>query len=228
MLFSVPSFTHTPLPKFIRLFAPAPKVDHARTYNIDFDNLQTAIERVKGEGRLRPAALMTVDLFGQPVDYGRAREIADRHGLALHLRRGTELRRYLRGSPRWSGPTPTSPPLASFRPNRWGATVTAVQCSPMMTNLPTLSVRYACMVAPRNTTWPGWNEQPLWTPAGLRFSCQSWPLLLMSSRGGTRSHAPMLIGSRAMSTHPCYPKVILVCVAQFTIKVVERDEVRPG
>lgn len=81
----VPSFTYTATAEVILLLGASPVfVDSsAHTYNIDFDNLQAEIERVKGEGRLRPAALMTVDLFGQPVDYGRAREIADRHGLAF-------------------------------------------------------------------------------------------------------------------------------------------------
>src|SRR5690606_19344679 len=48
-----------------------------------FDNADAAVERVTREGRFRPAALMTVDLFGQPVDYDRARAMADRHGLAF-------------------------------------------------------------------------------------------------------------------------------------------------
>ncbi|MEP2436565.1 MAG: aminotransferase class I/II-fold pyridoxal phosphate-dependent enzyme, partial [Roseibium sp.] len=62
----VPSFTYTATAEVILLLGASPVfVDSsAHTYNIDFDNLQAEIERVKGEGRLRPAALMTVDLFG--------------------------------------------------------------------------------------------------------------------------------------------------------------------
>ena len=36
-----------------------------RTYNMDPASLEAAIERVKAEGKLRPAAVIPVDLFGQ-------------------------------------------------------------------------------------------------------------------------------------------------------------------
>ncbi|MGE0180540.1 MAG: DegT/DnrJ/EryC1/StrS family aminotransferase [Sphingomonas sp.] len=81
----VPSFTYTATAEVILLLGARPVfVDSdADTFNLDFDSAEAAIARTKREGRLRPAALMTVDLFGQPVDYDRARALADSHGLAF-------------------------------------------------------------------------------------------------------------------------------------------------
>lgn len=81
----VPSFTYTATAEVILLLGARPIfVDSdPDTFNIDFDSAEAAVERVKREGRFRPAALMTVDLFGQPVDYHRAKALADRHGLAF-------------------------------------------------------------------------------------------------------------------------------------------------
>lgn len=79
----VPSFTYTATAEVILLLGARPVfVDSdPETFNIDFDSADAAIQRTRTEGKLRPAALMTVDLFGQPVDYERARALADRHAL---------------------------------------------------------------------------------------------------------------------------------------------------
>lgn len=53
------------------------------TYNIDPAHLEASIEAVKAEGRLTPKVVIAVDLFGQPADYPKIREICDRHGLKL-------------------------------------------------------------------------------------------------------------------------------------------------
>jgi len=81
----VPSFTYTATAEVILLLGARPVfVDSdPDTFNIDFDSAEAAIVRTREEGVLRPAALMTVDLFGLPVDYDRARALADRHGLAF-------------------------------------------------------------------------------------------------------------------------------------------------
>ena len=81
----VPSFTYTATAEVILLLGASPifvDVD-ADTFNVDFDSIEAAIGKVRAEGKLRPAALLTVDLFGQPVDYERARALADEHGLAF-------------------------------------------------------------------------------------------------------------------------------------------------
>ena len=53
------------------------------TYNIDVEKLDAAIEAVKKEGRLKPAAIIAVDLFGQPADYPALAVIAKKHGIHL-------------------------------------------------------------------------------------------------------------------------------------------------
>lgn len=81
----VPSFTYTATAEVILLLGARPVfVDSdPDTFNIDFDSAEAAIARTREAGVLRPAALMTVDLFGLPVDYDRARDLANRHGLAF-------------------------------------------------------------------------------------------------------------------------------------------------
>jgi UDP-2-acetamido-2-deoxy-ribo-hexuluronate aminotransferase len=53
------------------------------TFNIDPDALAQAIDEVAGAGTLRPAAIVAVDLFGVPCDYGRIEPIAERHGMVV-------------------------------------------------------------------------------------------------------------------------------------------------
>jgi dTDP-4-amino-4,6-dideoxygalactose transaminase len=53
------------------------------TYNLDPAHLEATILAIKAEGRLRPAVVIAVDLFGQPADYPALRAICDRHGLKL-------------------------------------------------------------------------------------------------------------------------------------------------
>jgi dTDP-4-amino-4,6-dideoxygalactose transaminase len=81
----VPSFTYTATAEVILLLGARPVfVDSdADTFNIDFDHADAVIEQTRQAGALRPAAILTVDLFGQPVDYDRAREVADKHGIAF-------------------------------------------------------------------------------------------------------------------------------------------------
>lgn len=81
----VPSFTYTATAEVILLLGACPIfVDtDPTTFNIDFASAENAIQKVCTGGELRPAALLTVDLFGQPVDYYEARKLADRHGLAF-------------------------------------------------------------------------------------------------------------------------------------------------
>lgn len=81
----VPGFTYTATAEVILLLGACPVfVDSdPDTFNMDFDSAEAAIVRTREEGVLRPAVLMTVDLFGLPVDYDRARDLANRHGLAF-------------------------------------------------------------------------------------------------------------------------------------------------
>jgi UDP-2-acetamido-2-deoxy-ribo-hexuluronate aminotransferase len=80
-----PSFTFAATPEVIPWTGATPVfVDILPdTYNLDPDHLETAILAVKAEGRLRPAAVIAVDLFGQPADYPRLADISRRHGIRL-------------------------------------------------------------------------------------------------------------------------------------------------
>lgn len=53
------------------------------TYNIDAISLEQTIEQVKYEGKIKPKAVVVVDLFGQPADYGRIKSICMKHDLLL-------------------------------------------------------------------------------------------------------------------------------------------------
>jgi UDP-2-acetamido-2-deoxy-ribo-hexuluronate aminotransferase len=81
----VPSFTYTATAEVILLLGAQPIfVDvEPDSFNVDLDSVEAAVGRVRAAGNLRPAALITVDLFGQPVDYDRARAFADQHNLVF-------------------------------------------------------------------------------------------------------------------------------------------------
>ena len=51
------------------------------TFNLDPDCLRAAIAGAREQGRLRPAAIIAVDLFGQPADYRAINAIAAEYGL---------------------------------------------------------------------------------------------------------------------------------------------------
>ena len=53
------------------------------TYNIDPAKLEEAILKVEREGKLKPKAVIPVDLFGLTADYKAIKPLADAHGLAI-------------------------------------------------------------------------------------------------------------------------------------------------
>ncbi len=81
----VPSFTFAATAEVVALAKAEPvfvDVD-AETYNIDLDSLEAAIAMVKKEGRLRPKAIIPVDLFGLCADYDAIMAIAAREDLMV-------------------------------------------------------------------------------------------------------------------------------------------------
>jgi len=81
----VPSFTFAATAEVVALAKAEPvfvDVD-AGTYNIGIESLEAAIAMVKKEGRLKPKAIIPVDLFGLTADYGAIMEIADRENLLV-------------------------------------------------------------------------------------------------------------------------------------------------
>ena len=53
------------------------------TFNMSPDALEEQIKRVIAEGKLKPKAVVPVDLFGQPADYDKILPIAEKYGLKV-------------------------------------------------------------------------------------------------------------------------------------------------
>jgi dTDP-4-amino-4,6-dideoxygalactose transaminase len=81
----LPSFTYAATAEAAVLVGATPvfvDVD-AGTFNVDPDDLDARIAAVAKAGKLRPKALIAVDLFGQAADYKRLAPLMERHGLRL-------------------------------------------------------------------------------------------------------------------------------------------------
>ncbi len=81
-VFTTP-FTFIATAEVIKLLGATPVfVDiEEDTYNIDPAKLEEAIARVKAEGKLKPAGIIPVDIFGQMADYDAIEEIGKKHSL---------------------------------------------------------------------------------------------------------------------------------------------------
>lgn len=53
------------------------------TFNLSVSSLEEAIKKVLDDGRLIPKAIIAVDLFGQPANYGEIRRIANQYNLYI-------------------------------------------------------------------------------------------------------------------------------------------------
>ncbi len=78
-----PSFTFSATAEVIALVGAEPVfVDVLPdTFNIDVEKLSHAIEMVKKEGRLKPKAIIAVDLFGLSADYVQISQVAAKENL---------------------------------------------------------------------------------------------------------------------------------------------------
>ncbi|MDE2319686.1 MAG: DegT/DnrJ/EryC1/StrS aminotransferase family protein [Rhodospirillales bacterium] len=79
----LPAFTYTATAEVPLLLGATPvfvDVD-PRNFQIDLNSLQDRIETVKRAGKLKPRAIIGVDLFGQPADWAGINAIAAREGL---------------------------------------------------------------------------------------------------------------------------------------------------
>jgi dTDP-4-amino-4,6-dideoxygalactose transaminase len=81
----VPAFTFAASAEVVALVGASPVfVDVLEdTYNMDPASLEAAIALIKREGKLKPRAVMPVDLFGQPADYRKLEPIVRREKLLL-------------------------------------------------------------------------------------------------------------------------------------------------
>lgn len=81
----VPDFTFFASAEVVSLEKATPvfvDVD-SRTFNISVNSLEKAILAVKEEGKLNLKAIVVVDLFGQPADFNKIRQIADKYNMPI-------------------------------------------------------------------------------------------------------------------------------------------------
>ena len=78
----LPAFTYTATAEVPLVLGATPVfVDvEESTFNIDLADLERRVEMVAREGRLRPRAVIGVDLYGLPADWPAIRALCDRHG----------------------------------------------------------------------------------------------------------------------------------------------------
>lgn len=81
----VPSFTFYASAEVVSLTKATPIFIDSdfRTFNIDTKKLEKAINTVITEGKLKPKAIIAVDLFGQPANYIEIGEIAKKYNLLV-------------------------------------------------------------------------------------------------------------------------------------------------
>jgi len=81
----MPAFTFTATAEVAVLAGATPVfVDCERdSFNISVADLEAKIAEVASEGQLRPAAVVAVDLFGQPADYKAINALAARHDMLV-------------------------------------------------------------------------------------------------------------------------------------------------
>ena len=81
----VPSFTFVATAEAVASLGATPVfVDiDKETFNLDPDDLLRRLDNIKDDRRLRPRAIIAVDLFGLPADYPAINEIATHYGLLV-------------------------------------------------------------------------------------------------------------------------------------------------
>lgn len=121
-----------------------------RTFNLDPDQLEKAIAVVKQQGKLRPRAVVAVDLFGQPADYERIEAICKEHGLLL-LEDGAQGFGGSIGERRACSFGDAATTSFSQR-NPWAAMATAEQCSPTTTSSTSCCARCGYMEKARSAS----------------------------------------------------------------------------
>lgn len=79
----LPAFTYTATAEVPLVLGATPVFVDVRpdTFQIDTDHLRARIAETRAAGRLRPRAIVGVDLFGQPADWPALRAIAAAEGL---------------------------------------------------------------------------------------------------------------------------------------------------
>lgn len=81
----IPGFTYNATANAVLLAGATPVlVDiDPKTFNMEAEDLERKIQRVKANRNLRARAVMPVDLYGLPADYPAIQEVADTHNLRM-------------------------------------------------------------------------------------------------------------------------------------------------
>ncbi|WP_330367160.1 DegT/DnrJ/EryC1/StrS family aminotransferase [Butyrivibrio fibrisolvens] len=81
----VPDFTFFSTGEVVAAVGATPIFVDVRpdTFNMDTVSLEGLIRMVKTQGKLKPRAIIAVDLFGQPAEYDKIKQIATRNNLYL-------------------------------------------------------------------------------------------------------------------------------------------------
>lgn len=81
----VPAYTFASTAEVVALSGAVPVFCdvNADDFTMDADELERVIARTMEDGKLRPGAVIPVDLFGTPADYDRISAIASRHGIPV-------------------------------------------------------------------------------------------------------------------------------------------------
>jgi dTDP-4-amino-4,6-dideoxygalactose transaminase len=81
----LPAFTFTATAEIILSTGATPVFCdvNGRDFNLDCDHLEEQIKKTLTLGNLKPRAIIAVDLFGLPADYGRLNGLADEYDLFL-------------------------------------------------------------------------------------------------------------------------------------------------
>ena len=81
----VPDFTFFATAEAVALEGATPVFVDVKedTFNLDAEDLDRSVAAVLAAGRLRPKAVIAVDLFGLPADYPAIRQVAERYGLVI-------------------------------------------------------------------------------------------------------------------------------------------------
>ena len=79
----VPSFTFVATAEAVAFMGATPVFidSDPETFNMDVNDLKKAIAEVKSQGKLTPKAIISVDIFGSPVDYDAIAQVAKENNL---------------------------------------------------------------------------------------------------------------------------------------------------
>ena len=148
----LPAFTYTATAEVPLVLGATPvfvDVDPG-SFNIDLADLERRLALVQREGRLRPRAVIGVDLYGLPADWPAIEALCAKHGMFALDDAAQAFGGALRN--RRLGAWRMRRPAASTRPRRWAATATAARCSPTTPTAPSCTARCAPMARARPAT----------------------------------------------------------------------------